>query len=102
LTFLVSLAVIQRSGGDVIKFAGDALLAMWIPSDGQLTSDFVLKAIQAVDKLRQSAARHGTIQKKEGLILSMGVSVGSVSLHFLQSGQQRQFISTGQGIEEVS
>lgn len=95
-------AVILENGGDVLKFAGDALLAVWrcsrVESDQQLLKVIeVCVAIQAwADRDR---ARH-----EATLRLKLGVSSGSIFLqHFGSiSGLRREFMATGPAIRDVA
>ena len=78
-----AIAVITAHGGDVVRFAGDALLAAWYPeSDGgiaELTSRAARCALEVQNELRD-------YQSGEGLPLSLKLGVGTGEFVFLHVG----------------
>lgn len=69
---------ILDSGGDVVKFAGDALLANWAQLPGETLEMAIRRA--AACGLRVQEAMHGR-HVDEGIKLSMRVMIGGGDLH---------------------
>lgn len=90
--------VILEAGGDVLKFAGDALLAFWSCSRFSISGmlDHVLLTCLDIQK------QFGNFKTADGDILRMriGLSIGKVELHYIGNKSVRLFDVTGQAIED--
>lgn len=78
---------IDRTGGDVLSFAGDALLAVWTQDDA------LARALSAASGCHDALAE-GSFGE-EGLQLRVGVGAGPLSLHEIGAGER--WVSTGSG-----
>jgi class 3 adenylate cyclase/tetratricopeptide (TPR) repeat protein len=78
---------IVDSGGDVLSFAGDALLAVWTQDDA------LARSLVAADACHRCLA-DGTLGS-EGLQVRVGIGAGPLSLHELGSGER--WVSVGSG-----
>lgn len=92
------MQVILETGGDVLKFAGDALLAFWSCSRFSISGmlDHVLLTCLNIQK------EFGNFNTEDGDILRMkiGLSIGKVDLHYIGNRSLRLFDVTGQAIED--
>ncbi|XP_062437657.1 adenylate cyclase type 10-like [Rhea pennata] len=86
-------------GGDVLKFAGDAVLVLWRVRQTQLrdTVGLVLQCSQQIQ------AKHGTRDTDVGLKLRLkiGVSAGHMSLLTVGDKQEQRFLIVGQAVGDV-
>ncbi|WP_166828507.1 adenylate/guanylate cyclase domain-containing protein [Thalassoroseus pseudoceratinae] len=76
------IAVVEGFGGDVIKFAGDALLAVWSVKDDELLSSVMRKAIRCALMAQQKL----TPFEAEGQSLAMRISVHAGPVRLLELG----------------
>jgi class 3 adenylate cyclase/tetratricopeptide (TPR) repeat protein len=81
--------VVTRSGGDVLKFAGDAFLGLWKSDD---PAEAVLRAARCAVRLRESFAYGAST---DGLDLSIGIASGEVLLMHLEAGPSHREIMVG-------
>ena len=90
--------VILEAGGDILKFAGDALLAFWSCSRFSISGmlDHVLLTCLNIQK------KFGDYSTEDGDILRMriGLSIGKVELHYIGNKSIKLFDVTGQAIED--
>lgn len=90
--------VILESGGDILKFAGDALLAFWSCSRFSIAGmlEFALLTCLSIQK------QFGNYRTEDGDALRMriGLSVGGVELHYIGNRSLRLYDVTGQAIED--
>lgn len=90
--------VVLEAGGDVLKFAGDALLAFWSCSRFSITGmlDLVLLTCLNIQK------QFDNFRTEDGDILRMkvGLSIGNVELHYIGNRSLRLFDVTGQAIQD--
>ncbi|KNC51973.1 adenylate/guanylate cyclase [Thecamonas trahens ATCC 50062] len=70
------LSLVRGHGGDVIKFAGDALLACWPQRDGESPALTVLRAVQASLAIEE----HMNVDDEDMPYLHMGISAGDLFL----------------------
>ncbi|XP_062447265.1 adenylate cyclase type 10-like [Rhea pennata] len=86
-------------GGDVLKFAGDAVLVLWRVRQTQLrdTVGLVLQCSQQIQ------AKHGTRDTDVGLKLRLkiGISAGHMSLLTVGDKQEQRFLIVGQAVGDV-
>ena len=76
------IAVVESYGGDVVKFAGDALLAAWPVRDGDMLSSVSDRAVQCA----LMAQRKLTPFEAEGESLAMRMSVHAGPVRLLELG----------------
>nr|XP_022331897.1 adenylate cyclase type 10-like [Crassostrea virginica] len=92
---------IISSEGDVLKFAGDAILAVWrVNNDTELntTVDQVVKCcLNIQDKCGAWETDIGVT-----LTVKMGVSAGEMSVTFLGNDEYRVYVELGPAIREVN
>lgn len=92
--------VILEAGGDVLKFAGDALLAFWSCSRFSISGmlDHVLRTCLNIQN------EFDLFKTRDGEILRMkiGLSIGKVELHYIGNNSVRLFDVTGQAIEDAN
>ena len=69
-----AIAVISACGGDVVRFAGDALLAVWYADSADGIAESTARTVHCA--LTLQAELHG-YQTREGLPLSLKVGVGA-------------------------
>lgn len=90
--------VILEAGGDVLKFAGDALLAFWSCSRFSIAAmlEHVLQVCLNIQK------EFDLFKTQDGEVLRMkiGLSVGRVELHYIGNDSVRLFDVTGEAIED--
>jgi class 3 adenylate cyclase len=90
--------VILEAGGDVLKFAGDALLAFWSCSRFSIAGmlDHVLTTCLSIQN------QYGSYRTEDGdnLRMKIGLSIGNVELHYIGNRSLRLFDVTGQAIED--
>ncbi|KAM6032730.1 adenylate cyclase type 10-like isoform 1-T1 [Theristicus caerulescens] len=86
-------------GGDVLKFAGDAVLVLWRtpPQELAKTISLVLQCSQQIQK------KHGSRNTRVGLKLQLkiGISAGPMSLLIVGGGRRQYFCIYGQALAEV-
>lgn len=86
----------MEAGGDVLKFAGDALLAFWSCSRFSISAmlEHVLHLCLDMQK------EFDMFKTEDGEILRMkiGLSVGKVELHYVGNKSVRLFDVTGEAI----
>lgn len=97
------IIMVTAHGGDIIKFAGDALLAIWpvINQDEEL-STLTQRAAQC--SLAIQSALHN-YQTSDGTLISLriGIGVGDISIMHLGGAFQRwELLLTGQPLIDVS
>ncbi|MCB8942374.1 MAG: tetratricopeptide repeat protein [Ardenticatenaceae bacterium] len=87
-------------GGDIVKFAGDSLLALWPSTDlGQAT----MQAAQAALALQVQMMGFRAGEKRQRLLLKISISAGEVNSGHLGGRNGRwEFIINGIPLSEVS
>eukprot|EP00002_Diphylleia_rotans_P034920 TRINITY_DN7555_c0_g1_i1.p1 TRINITY_DN7555_c0_g1~~TRINITY_DN7555_c0_g1_i1.p1 ORF type:complete len:2453 (-),score=413.18 TRINITY_DN7555_c0_g1_i1:295-7653(-) len=93
------IALLKFFGGDIIKFAGDALLAMW--SNGPLRLN-TLWAVQCALEMQQKL--HGWRAGDDGeLRLHVGIGAGQVTaVHVGGKNRQWEFFIIGPALAQIS
>lgn len=87
--------LVDQWGGDVVKFAGDALIALWLSPEGA-------KEATACALALQRSLHHYDVG--DGLHLSMKVAVGAGTVSFSQLGgifDRWEFLVCGSPLEQV-
>jgi class 3 adenylate cyclase/tetratricopeptide (TPR) repeat protein len=95
------ISVVQEHGGDVIKFAGDALLAFWPNKSEQELSVMTRRAIQCALALQRSLK---DFSAPGGVKLSLKVSVSAGDIRSLELGgmlNRWEFVVTGKPLSEA-
>jgi len=94
-------AIVAR-GGDIVKVAGDAILAVWTCSSEEMLPEASRTAIAAFTEIIKEFDKFevpipkGTVQ----LSLHAGMSTGNVEFCFVGSEPSRFFIATGKPIDQ--
>jgi adenylate cyclase len=69
---------IERHGGEVLKFMGDGLLAIFAPSDGQTLRDCCERALQASrEAIVAVTAAHGRVTRDSDVAISIATADGT-------------------------
>jgi class 3 adenylate cyclase/tetratricopeptide (TPR) repeat protein len=91
---------IDAAGGDIVRFAGDAILAVWPAVDEtQLES----AAVQAANCALRLQARLRDYQSDDGTSLTMKIGVGAGEFCVMHLGgefERREFLVTGPAFEQ--
>ena len=96
---LVKLA--SEHGGDVLKFAGDALLAAWIVGPGEDPAATCRRAAACGLAIAQGLGRG---QTADGITLSLKLALGLGELHWMLLGDvagQRELFVAGSSLRQV-
>ena len=87
--------------GDILKFAGDAILSMW-PVDSLLAMNLTCENVIhcALDIQR----KHGTYTTSDGVTLKVkiGIAAGEIQILIIGNDEERTYIEVGRGIEDVN
>jgi len=90
-------------GGDVVKFAGDALLALWlVDTDDENLADVTLRAAECALAVQALLINY---QTPTGQALLLRIGLGAGELLALQLGGRRdrwEFLVAGQALEQVN
>lgn len=97
---LVSL--VTGYGGDVIKFAGDALLAIWPINEEQSAGDAAILAAQCSLAIQRQLTSYSERQRYP-LSLRIGLTMGEAQFYILGGEQGRwEFLMAGDSVRMVS
>ncbi|ESO86825.1 hypothetical protein LOTGIDRAFT_128523, partial [Lottia gigantea] len=89
------------SGGDVIKFAGDAILSVWrINEIGDLPAT-VNNVVNCCLGIQEKCADWNT-ESGVSLTVKLGISAGDFTLTFIGNDECRYFVEMGSAISEVN
>ncbi|NOY26805.1 MAG: hypothetical protein GXP62_13110, partial [Oligoflexia bacterium] len=93
---------VQRSGGDVIHFAGDAVVAVWVAPDSALLKMQLQRALACA--LRSQQALDGWIAYPDHTLhLRIGLGAGPLSVLDLRAGDgHRRCVAAGPAMRQVS
>lgn len=89
---------ILEGGGDVLKFAGDALLAFW--SCSRFAVSGMLNEVLQICLTIQENFDNFQTEDGETLRMKIGLSTGKVELHYIGNKSVRLFDVTGEAIED--
>ncbi|XP_077990637.1 adenylate cyclase type 10-like [Glandiceps talaboti] len=93
---------ILSSGGDVLNFAGDALLALWEVDNSDFFEDTVLRAVECGLNIQKKCDNWDT---DVGVKLRVKIGLADGPLHVTYFGNHedsRLFVATGQAVDEVN
>ncbi len=98
--FVVMIDAVGRFGGEVFKFDGDAVLAVWRGADAEALADAATQAAACAFAVQEAVqALAGSVDR---LSLRAGVGVGPASLIHVSDGAQRsEMFLIGQAMVEV-
>ncbi len=87
-------------GGDILKFAGDALLAFWEGSRFTASGDLA----RIMHQSQRMQVNYDNFESSDGDILRMklAVSVGRVHIHYIGNKEYKTFDITGEAIDDVN
>eukprot|EP01129_Flabellula_baltica_P010764 TRINITY_DN4589_c0_g1_i1.p1 TRINITY_DN4589_c0_g1~~TRINITY_DN4589_c0_g1_i1.p1 ORF type:complete len:1503 (+),score=306.15 TRINITY_DN4589_c0_g1_i1:48-4556(+) len=95
------IGLIRSHGGDVIKFAGDALLAAW-PCESESSLPFMITLVSQC-ALAMQMQLHGYLAEGCKLTLHIGIGAGNISgVHVGGVKGRSEFILAGQPLDQVS
>lgn len=91
---------ILEAGGDILKFAGDALLAFW--SCSRFSASGMLSYVLQESLMMQND--FDNFQTSDGVMLRMkiGLSVGKVEVHYIGNSKYKTFDVTGEAVDDVN
>jgi len=95
---------ITEHGGDVLKFAGDALMASWLVEPGG-AADLEEACARAAGCALALQAQQGRADAVEGVTLSFKLAIGAGELRWMQLGDpatQRELFVAGQPQRQVA
>lgn len=97
-------AIVEKiisSEGDILKFAGDAILAVWRINSPPEMSPAVDKVTQCCLDIQKD---YGEWQTDIGITLTvkMGVSAGPMKVTFLGNNEYRVYVETGKAVFDVN
>lgn len=96
------IAIIHNHGGDVIKFAGDAVLSIWSSSaSGDPIEELTRQAVACA--LAQIEAMHGW-DTNEGVRLQLHLGLGAGTVLGVDLGNQfrREYVVAGEPLKQLS
>jgi predicted ATPase/class 3 adenylate cyclase len=94
------ITIIQNQGGDVVKFAGDALLALWVVTEEDLAT-ITLQAAQSSLELVQEKGDYEVAGVR--LMVHIGMAAGTITGLRVGGGQGRwEFAIAGTPIKEMA
>ncbi|XP_019466265.1 adenylate cyclase type 10-like isoform X2 [Meleagris gallopavo] len=93
------LEVVLDFGGDILKFAGDAVLVLWRAAQPHLPTAINL-ALQCSSEIQK---KYGTHDTHMGLMLHLkiGISAGIFSFISVRGGDRQYFFICNQALDEV-
>ncbi len=91
---------ILEAGGDILKFAGDALLAFW--SCSRFTVSGLLNYVLKESLTLQNELDNFVTSDGVTLRMKLGLSVGLVDIHYFGNELSRTFDVTGEAIDDAN
>ena len=87
--------------GDILKFAGDAILSMWPVDSLRAMNLAVENVIQCALEIQ---SKHGTYTTSDGVILKVkiGIAAGEIQILIIGNDDERTYVEVGRGIEDVN
>jgi class 3 adenylate cyclase len=98
--FELLLRTMSSQGGDVFKFAGDAILVLWPPSLGDLKTT-ARRATQCAFEIKEKLQK---VNVGDNIVLSVKVGVGVGEVNILHCGGvfgRMEYIATGQPLVQA-
>jgi class 3 adenylate cyclase len=94
--------VVHAHGGDVVKFAGDAILSVWEAEPSAAMGAAVSAAIRCAGEMMRAVARTQA-QLDHGLSLRVGVGAGPFEvMHLGEPGGKRALLVGGEAVDEAT
>ncbi|MBL8616922.1 MAG: AAA family ATPase [Deltaproteobacteria bacterium] len=94
--------VVHAHGGDVVKFAGDAILSVWEAEPSAAMGAAVSAAIRCAGEMMRAVARTQA-QLEHGLSLRVGVGAGPFEvMHLGEPGGKRALLVGGEAVDEAT
>ena len=95
------IEIVTNHGGDIVKFAGDSMYALWPATDEDLPSA-TLRASQCALTLQEVLGHYETVGS-ERLLLRMGIGAGNLSTMYVSGMYKRwEFLMTGDPLVQMS
>ena len=94
------IQAILTEGGDILKFAGDALLAFWS------CSRFSIRGMlnHVLHESLNIQHKFNNFETQDGVTLQMkiGIGIGDVEIHYIGNETNRAFDVTGEAIDDAN
>ncbi|XP_074661549.1 adenylate cyclase type 10-like [Tubulanus polymorphus] len=92
---------ILSSDGDVLKYAGDAILAVWPVKNDKQLANTVMQVLRCAIIIQD---RYGEWNTDIGVKLKvkLGISAGKICLTYLGNNDFRHYVTTGRAIRDVN
>ena len=87
--------------GDILKFAGDAILSMW-PVDS--LPSMIMTVENVIHCALDIQQKHGTYTTSDGVTLKVKIGIAAGEIHILIIGtdEERTYVEVGRGISDVN
>ncbi len=93
---------LELAGGDVLKFAGDALLAVWPVSANQVSLAKLIPRITDMARVLQAALHNYTVTPGVKLSMKLAISAGAIKVQHLGGVFDRwEFLVSGRPLEQL-
>ena len=93
--FQMMVKIISSGGGDVLKFAGDAMIVLWPDGDDEKISVRLHRATQCAVYIQQKLDQ-ATIEDSVQLSVKIGIGVGMVSvIHIGGTHKRMEYLAVG-------
>ena len=99
-SFTFFYTAILEAGGDILKFAGDALLAFW--SCSRFAASGMLAYVLQESLMMQTDFDNFQTLDGDTLRMKLGLSVGKTEIHYIGNANYKTFDITGEAIDEVN
>ena len=100
--FSVLTSIVTQAGGDIVSFAGDALLATWLTPDPTHSNFGVLRAAQAASAVKREIAKRDLLIKA-GIRHRSSISAGTFCAMLVGGERNKwEFLLVGDPILEAS
>lgn len=95
------IKLLQEFGGDVVKFAGDALIALWTCGSEAELDDAIMRASTCALEIQHLLARGSSV----GLYLAMRLAIGAGNLTSAlvgNAGARPELLLAGEALEQIA
>ncbi len=92
-------------GGDVVKFAGDSLTAVWLAAQESQLSDFAGRAAASAQAIQAIIGSIGQFKSPSGRIpleMRVGIGCGGLKLMVVGAPSQQQFLVSGPALAQAA
>ncbi|MBN2549630.1 MAG: tetratricopeptide repeat protein [Anaerolineales bacterium] len=92
-------------GGDVVKFAGDAMTAIWPADSGEQFAYLAGQAAVAAQAIQAIIGKIGQFKSPSGRVsleMRVGISCGALTLMIVGAADQQQFLVSGPALTQAA